>query len=245
MDPRCSEICLWIDGKRYRCRKESGHDGYHAVPKEIADRDRAAFDQPTPDKPMDDVSKLVAPIRARAEKAAKGPWHVHEGDLVTADHKDVFLDWEKGDDEGNSIGPDTVFICNAQPDVITLCDALESVAKENAKLKEAEQGWIFTNQDFAAQFAAVAKERDALAQHSEWLNQILNETRDEMHKRMSGAEERRFRMIEERDELLRIIQDVPCTCAGPQYYGDPTKHLGSCAREYGVEQFIREKLNAK
>jgi hypothetical protein len=128
---------------------------------------------PTPDKTMNDVSKLVAEARGRALKAAKGPWHIHEGDLVTADHKDVFLDWEEEDDEGNSIGPDTVFICNAQPDVLALCDALESVAKERDERHARVNELADEKYKVLAQRDALTKERDALREalrlHMLWI----------------------------------------------------------------------------
>jgi hypothetical protein len=70
-------------------------------------------------------------IRARANAAHKGPWHIHEGDLVDANHQDVFADWEEayGPNE-DSVGPDTQFICNAQEDIVALLADRDTLAKK-------------------------------------------------------------------------------------------------------------------
>jgi hypothetical protein len=85
-----------------------------------------------------DYRELARETRARAEAAHKGPWHIHEGDLVDANHQDVFVDWEEayGPNE-DEVGPDTAFICAAQEDVIALADAIDAQAREIKRLRAA------------------------------------------------------------------------------------------------------------
>ncbi len=79
-----------------------------------------------------------AEIRARAEAAHKGPWHIHEGDLVDANHQDVFDDWEEAyGPNGDEVGPGTAFICNAQVDMTDTLAALDAERQTTAKLREA------------------------------------------------------------------------------------------------------------
>ena len=197
MDPRCSEICLWIDGKRYRCRKESGHDGYHAVPKEIADRDRAAF-EPTPDKTMDDVSKSVSKVHALARATIK--------------YSDTaFLQMRKE-------------LCNT---LHAAADALESVAKENAdnhddaiRLHKEKCDYLDENIALKAKLEgtyrtleSVAKERDALQVHAEEIAEAagaLQEERDALAEALRFYAEtgRYFRPQNARDgEIAEIHHD--------------------------------------
>lgn len=78
-----------------------------------------------------DFARLASAARGRAEKAHKGPWHIHEGDLVDANHQDVFDDWEQayGPNE-DEVGPDTAFICAAQQDVMALTNAVSALLKQ-------------------------------------------------------------------------------------------------------------------
>jgi hypothetical protein len=92
---------------------------------------------PTPDKTMDDVSKLVSHWRERMDE------------LLT----------------NGTFAALAIFIHDVMPKA---CDALESVAKENADLRKEQETdaamWKVqrdTQAKITAQLAAVAKERDA------------------------------------------------------------------------------------
>jgi hypothetical protein len=84
---------------------------------------------------------LADETKARADAATKGPWHIHEGDLVNIDHKDVFEDWEEayGPNE-DEVGPDTAFILASREDVPTLATMLRAacIALEERERKVTE-----------------------------------------------------------------------------------------------------------
>lgn len=80
---------------------------------------------------LDKLEALARAARSRADAAHAGPWHIHEGDLVDANHQDVFTDWEEayGPNE-DEVGPDTTFICAAQQDVVALTDTINQLIAE-------------------------------------------------------------------------------------------------------------------
>jgi DNA repair exonuclease SbcCD ATPase subunit len=104
---------------------------------------------PTPDKTMDDVSKLVAEARALAEK-------------------------QNGRHDMCSVR-DCDFVKNSRAALRALADALESVAKENEVAAGALRNTRTelhqrngTIMELQTQLAAVAKERDALREALEY-----------------------------------------------------------------------------
>jgi hypothetical protein len=152
---------------------------------------------PTPDKTMDDVSKLVSAIRARIKKATDGPWDSTPHGIVLCDSG-----WL-----AESNRDDAAFIAHAREDVPALCDALESVAKErdtaleifDAVQIDAEKyaEYAGTMQDerdaLKAQLAAVAKERDVLVE-------VLTESADALTEPLVMGGDYR--------DLLELVRDV-------------------------------------
>ena len=116
---------------------------------------------------MDDVSKLVAPIRARVKDANQGPWHWEQFDersddvehaVVVATQKELPNLIAKFPAIVNTAYlSDAILVANAPQDLNALCDALESVAKERDYLAAGAEFFA----DAQRQLAAVAKERDA------------------------------------------------------------------------------------
>jgi hypothetical protein len=118
---------------------------------------------------------LADETQTRADAATKGPWHIHEGDLVNIDHKDVFEDWEEayGPNE-DEVGPDTAFILASREDVPALaamlraaCDEVESERATVAKLREALKLYAYVDRDVYRMMIAEnvdigAKARDVL-----------------------------------------------------------------------------------
>lgn len=151
---------------------------------------------------LDAMRKLANETRARADAAHKGPWHIHEGDLVDANHKDVFDDWEEvyGPNE-DEVGPDTAFICAAQQDVVHLTDAVGIAA---AEIEHLRKDWEERNH----RVGELADEKRKVLQRRD---DIITEI-EQLHK--------------ERDALLAFIQGETDACTNA-HLGGP---CGACAR---------------
>jgi hypothetical protein len=86
-------------------------------------------------KPIpDEIEKLIGELRRLAGFEAYGletttrPWHMHEGDFVNSEHRDVYA--------AESEGPDTLFLLFAVNNIERFADALEA---QREQLKQARK----------------------------------------------------------------------------------------------------------